>query len=304
MYIYSLYILHSSRSCVVMKHVWRFSPLTTLVAISALNLMEDPVYGIAYIIILVLTFLSEFWAKYTKYSIIHTYTEISITSIVAILSFFLFCAKTATLGPIESILAGILFGTVFGPLGFTLGHEFGHKKEWYHKILSRLLFTIAGYPHFLEIHNSLHHRFIGTATDLTTAKPKQAVSSYLHQQFKSYFKEMTIYSYIANVLLLVFLSDSIIFVLTSQIVGWFFLEMVNFVQHYGLQREDKIDEHLSWDTHNDFSNAFLFNLGRHGDHHIRASLWHSELEFKSRNKKKDGYFTQIVKVILGGKNDN
>jgi alkane 1-monooxygenase len=69
----------------------------------------------------------------------------------------------------------------------------------------------------------------------------------------------------------------IVFLLTS-LVAIFELEVINFIEHYGLRRQlmassdryEPVKEHHSWNTNTVASNAFLFNLQRHSDHHAHA----------------------------------
>lgn len=59
------------------------------------------------------------------------------------------------------------------------------------------------------------------------------------------------------------------------------LDSVNYVQHYGLRRNvvseedatvfEPVGVHHSWDCSNVLSNVFLFELGRHADHHLSGS---------------------------------
>jgi alkane 1-monooxygenase len=48
------------------------------------------------------------------------------------------------------------------------------------------------------------------------------------------------------------------------------LESTAYVEHYGLFRleGERIDNRLSWDVYTFFSNAILYNVARHTDHHL------------------------------------
>jgi alkane 1-monooxygenase len=58
------------------------------------------------------------------------------------------------------------------------------------------------------------------------------------------------------------------------IVGICMLEMINYVEHYGLRRQRRADGRYervrpahSWNNNTIVSNLFLFHLQRHSDHH-------------------------------------
>jgi alkane 1-monooxygenase len=69
----------------------------------------------------------------------------------------------------------------------------------------------------------------------------------------------------------------VVFLLAS-LGAIFELEVINFIEHYGLARQtisgtdkfEPVQEHHSWNTNTLASNVFLFNLQRHSDHHAHA----------------------------------
>ena len=68
--------------------------------------------------------------------------------------------------------------------------------------------------------------------------------------------------------------NSVIFQLGYSFVGIFFIEMINYVEHYGLLRKknsngtyEAINKMHSW---NAASSPLLFRIQRHSDHHMHA----------------------------------
>ena len=70
------------------------------------------------------------------------------------------------------------------------------------------------------------------------------------------------------------------FFLIQAFVAILLLEVVNYVEHYGLYRKknsktgryEKVTPIHSWNSDLYFSNALLFNLQRHSDHHANVNL--------------------------------
>ena len=67
---------------------------------------------------------------------------------------------------------------------------------------------------------------------------------------------------------------AVIFHLAYSFVGVFFIELINYVEHYGLVRRkdargiyEPITERHSW---NSTSSSLLFRIQRHSDHHMHA----------------------------------
>jgi alkane 1-monooxygenase len=60
--------------------------------------------------------------------------------------------------------------------------------------------------------------------------------------------------------------------LAAAVIGKAYLEAVNYIEHYGLVRAPgtRIEPRHSWDCYRKASNALLYNLPRHSDHHLHA----------------------------------
>ena len=65
--------------------------------------------------------------------------------------------------------------------------------------------------------------------------------------------------------------------LIASLVAIVELEIINYIEHYGLNREKqisgrfvKVTEQHSWNVNTPIANTFLFNLQRHSDHHMNA----------------------------------
>ena len=73
---------------------------------------------------------------------------------------------------------------------------------------------------------------------------------------------------------LLFGPRAVLFHLAYSFVGIFFIELINYVEHYGLARKkdvrgiyEPITERHSW---NSTSSSLLFRIQRHSDHHMHA----------------------------------
>jgi alkane 1-monooxygenase len=72
-------------------------------------------------------------------------------------------------------------------------------------------------------------------------------------------------------------------------VAFSLLELVNYIEHYGLERKEKDHENKlnrkyskvtpmhSWNAAQMLSNYFLFKLQRHSDHHANAGKQYCEI---------------------------
>ena len=98
----------------------------------------------------------------------------------------------------------------------------------------------------------------------------------------------------------------VIYYLIQSIVAISTLEFVNYIEHYGLVRKplangrfEKVTIQHSWNSSHALSNAFLFNLQRHSDHHANMNLPHTVLSHhESAPQLPMGYAGMILLALV------
>jgi alkane 1-monooxygenase len=88
--------------------------------------------------------------------------------------------------------------------------------------------------------------------------------------------------------------------------GFTLLELVNYLEHYGLKRERRasgryvnVEPVHSWNSNRLSTNLFLYQLQRHSDHHANPSLRFQVLRhFDSAPQLPAGYATMIVLALF------
>lgn len=192
-------------------------------------------------------------------------------------------------------------GVVTGAVGITVAHELGHKITKWEPKLARLLLMSVAYLHFHIEHNKGHHAHVATPNDPATAREGQSVYAFLPQtvigslssawrfERERLAREGKPVTPWRNHVLLGFLGTGLmalgafafagiagllLFVLQA-IVAVFLLEVVNYIEHYGLARRprdgggyERVDVIHSWNASERLTNWFLFNLQRHSHHHV------------------------------------
>ena len=229
---------------------------------------------------------------------------------------------------------GFIFsvGLVIGTAGINVAHELGHRRESYHRWMSWSLLLPALYLHFYIEHNKGHHRYIATPQDPATARRGEPIysfwvrsvtDSYRHAwQFEKerlrsinrpvYSRHnlmiwflLVILFYLVGIFVL-FSFYAMIMAMVIAIVGFLFLESVNYIEHYGLMRtvDEKgspgpIHDGLSWDADQPLGRIFLYELTRHADHHTNATTPYQRLSFKADSPKlAHGYPASILLSLI------
>lgn len=195
-------------------------------------------------------------------------------------------------------------GVLSGTIGINYAHELMHQKSPLERWLADLLLATVLYSHFRSEHLRVHHIYVGTPRDPVTARYNEG----FHRFFPRVLRQCPASAWRAERAMLarrglpvwslqnpfwrylvlqagcVALALGIggveglgLFALQAFVAIWQ-LELVNYIEHYGLTRRHLGEgryEHVlprhSWNATQRASNWLLINLQRHSDHHYKPS---------------------------------
>ena len=97
-----------------------------------------------------------------------------------------------------------------------------------------------------------------------------------------------------------------VFLMIQGVIAFSLLELVNYVEHYGILRKviapgkyERVNPEHSWNASHKLSNYFLFQLQRHSDHHFYASKPYQVLNHHDQSPQLPaGYPTMIIVALL------
>jgi alkane 1-monooxygenase len=214
---------------------------------------------------------------------------------------------------------GIAFvvGLYTGGIGITVGHELCHKKEFLPRITADLLLSSVWYQHFAVEHVRGHHLHVSTPEDPASARRGENVYSFLFRSIVKGFGHalkidagkvwIGVAMAMAFTALSSFFGAKVLgFFLFQAVVAFVLLELVNYIEHYGLSRKplgngryEKVTPIHSWNSAHKFSNLLLFNLQRHSDHHAMANLPYTVLKHhESAPQLPSGYPGMILLALV------
>ncbi|MFF0317210.1 alkane 1-monooxygenase [Micromonospora sp. NPDC005252] len=222
-------------------------------------------------------------------------------------------------------------GVVNG-IAINTAHELGHKRERVERWLSKVALAPAAYGHFYVEHNRGHHVRVATPEDPASSRlgesfwafwPRTVLGSlrsawrletsrfrirgrspWTHRNDVLNAWAMTLVLYAA--LTLVFGPVVLPFLVLQAVVGFSLLEVVNYLEHYGLARQrtaagryEKVDARHSWNSDRTVTNVFLFQLQRHSDHHANPLRRYQTLRsFDTSPQLPAGYATMVVVALV------
>ena len=201
-------------------------------------------------------------------------------------------------------LAGVFVGVgvMTGTVGINYAHELMHQRSRLEHRLSDWLLAMVLYSHFRSEHLLVHHRDVATPRDPATARFDEGFHCYLPrvlwQSLVSAFRaEVAMLrrkrlpaSHRSNPFWRYAALQGAMLALAAFVGGWaglgqfalqaavaiWQLELVNYVEHYGLVRRplgggryEPVRPRHSWNAAHRMTNWLLINLQRHSDHHYK-----------------------------------
>jgi alkane 1-monooxygenase len=217
---------------------------------------------------------------------------------------FLFTIQDPTLTTLEIIGRTLSLGVGCGALGINVAHELGHRVNKSEQLMAKILLLSSLYMHFFIEHNRGHHKNVSTDEDPASSRygeslyafiPRSMIMGYLSawkieakqmrkegRSVLSIHNEMIQYQLIQAALLvailLIFGLMPMLYFWIAATIGAISLEIVNYIEHYGLRRkktgENSYERTMpihSWNSSHVLGRLMLFELSRHSDHHYKAS---------------------------------
>jgi alkane 1-monooxygenase len=206
------------------------------------------------------------------------------------------------LSVLETIVLFFGMGAITGTIGINYSHELMHQRNRTERFLGDLLLAMVLYSHFRSEHLQVHHRHVGTPRDAVTARYNEG----FHRYFPRVLRQSLVSAFHAekaklarkgrpwhdsgNPFLRYWALQAGMLGLAAAIGGWaglglfawqaivaiWQLELVNYIEHYGLTRRhlgggryEHVKPRHSWNAPHKASNWLLINLQRHSDHHYK-----------------------------------
>ena len=207
-------------------------------------------------------------------------------SMLALIGWALWAVTCWSLEGWQFLALSFSVGILSGLVGIVVAHEMMHRQEALPGALAWALMASVLYPHYTVEHVLGHHHHYATRDDPATGRRGESIYAFLPRSLVfsliSAFRLRPRQVGAAWLLVLAALwaiaallgVAALHFMLIQGVTAFVLLEVVNYLEHYGLERRRLADGNFapagvghSWDTHRLATNLTTFNLGRHTDHH-------------------------------------
>jgi alkane 1-monooxygenase len=269
------------------------------------------------------------WLEEDRYYRWCTYLYIPLQYVSLVLACWLW--SRGGLSTLDGVGLALTTGVVAG-VAINTAHELGHKRASLERWLSKVALAQTGYGHFFIEHNRGHH--------VRVATPEDPASSRLGESFWEFLPRTVAGSLtsswglegkrlrrmgkgvwsIRNDILNAWAMTAVLFgaaiaafgvvvlpyLILQAVLGFSLLEVVNYLEHYGLKRGRREDgryeitrpEH-SWNSNNVASNVLLYHLQRHSDHHANPLRRYQALRHEDEAPQlPTGYAGMIVLATI------
>ena len=291
-----------------------FYLVTPLILIfsSSLGLLIDPSWSISpfvwvFILVPIIDLVLPYLSKQDvdlKENLLHNFSILIVLPCILFLIFFgLIVVSDPQITFFTAAALGAAVGMSGGSIGITTAHELIHRQNKYMRGIGVLLLIVCCYGHFRIEHIYGHHRNVATKEDPATARRGEnfyfyfircvinsVISSWKIEKNildKRNIKIFSIRNRMLHYFILEFLFllvaylfagiNGLVFVVFHSFVSIILLELVNYIQHYGLERKkqngryERFTDLHSWNSRHISANWSTFNLGLHAEHHQTAS---------------------------------
>jgi alkane 1-monooxygenase len=235
---------------------------------------------------------------------------------------------------IDKIGLAVSIGCI-GGIGINTAHELGHKREASERWLSKIALAQSFYGHFYIEHNRGHHVRVATPEDPASSRMGESfyafwprtvggsLKSAWNLEKKRYARKNlhpfragndVLNAWVMSAVLFggviaLFGATVIPFLVIQAIIGFSLLEVVNYMEHYGMLRQrtgadktgryERVDPSHSWNSNNIATNVLLYHLQRHSDHHANPTRRYQTLrDFEESPVLPTGYAGMIVLSLV------
>ncbi|MDY7807416.1 alkane 1-monooxygenase [Burkholderia stagnalis] len=252
-----------------------------------------------------------------------------LATLVEYVAFFLctWIVATHALAWYDYVGFALSLGAATG-ISINTAHELGHKTSRFERWLAKITLAPVAYGHFFVEHNRGHHVRVATAEDPASARygesfwaflPRTVIGSIrsawnleaarLARLGKSpwTWRNEVLHAWamtavVWGIAIALFGKAVIPFLLIQAAYGASLLEVVNYVEHYGLGRRklpsgryERCTPQHSWNSNHVVTNLFLYQLQRHADHHANPTRSYQALRhFDHAPQLPAGYATMIL----------
>lgn len=217
-------------------------------------------------------------------------------------------------------------------IGINTAHELGHKTNSLERWLAKITLGPVAYGHFFIEHNKGHHKNVATPEDPASSRMGETFWAFLPRTMIGSLRSAwniekarlerkgkgpwtveneNLQAWSITVLIFGGLTlwlgwPALLFLAVQAFYGASLLEVVNYLEHYGLLRQklpsgryERCNPSHSWNSNHVITNLYLYQLQRHSDHHANPTRRFQALRhFDDSPQLPSGYASMILLAYI------
>ena len=229
------------------------------------------------------------------------------------------------------VMTGVAIGVIGGITAINVSHELIHRSTRFEREAGGILLSAVAYSAFRIEHVLGHHLNVATPRDTASAQRGENLYGFFLKSFhgtltnawrieRNRLNKRGLQTFSLHNR---YLHGVVTTVLIAAALGWFFgvqgiammalvsfvaifeLEVINYLQHYGLRRRklpngryEAFGPQHAWNSNTAFMNSFLVNLQRHADHHMHAGKDYMHLSALPNSPQLPASYATMFMVAL------
>jgi alkane 1-monooxygenase len=246
----------------------------------------------------------ELESKLARAPVYRLVTWIWVPTALAVTGYAIAAAAAPSWSWPERLGLAVGVGLMNTAMSINYAHELVHQANRFEVFLGEVLLNLTSYTHFRIEHVFGHHRYVATPRDPATARFHESFYAFLPRSVaaqiasawdlecrrlaravKPAIGASNRMLWYASALAITYAAVAaffgwigVVFFAVQSVVAFSSLEVINYLEHYGLTRQarpdgsgyERVRPHHSWNSPHRVTNWFLINLARHSDHHANA----------------------------------
>ena len=223
-------------------------------------------------------------------------------------------------------------GLISGAVAINTAHELVHRDGKFEPFLGGLLLSTVSYATFKVEHLRGHHVNVATPEDASSSRKGEGVYAFLLRAIPnnvknawrleairlnnkglpwySLYNELIVWTALSALfalsLFLYWGISGLAFFIGQSFFAIVTLEIINYIEHYGLERKrlpngkyERVNHRHSWNSSFLLTNILLWQLQRHSDHHMQAKRRYQLLSvYPDSPQLPAGYATMFILALV------
>lgn len=197
-----------------------------------------------------------------------------------------------------------------GLAGGSASHELIHSRSRLLRGCGRLILISIFHDHFFIEHLRGHHVRVATREDPATARFGESLWAFFRRTLRDQFRSawrfdrravsfgLLLEALLCSLFFALFDAVGLVVLAVQAVTTVFFIQVSNYIEHWGLERTGRLMAVHAWDTTNRNTLLGMLGFARHADHHLHPGRPFQALHFVQESPKLPHGYDAMMALAL------